>query len=169
MSERRSETWEPTSAHSMASRILGDATGHRTSLSTVSIAFLLLALTLVAFLASGCGGQSKAAIGSTSSASPACVLSAAQHRDIVRAKREIIRMHRLEQPLKTWHPKGPAKLELAVNRFLLDVGPLPVGPKEQLMNMGKSAVGLCGDCFNALEAEEPAAQTRLGHSPCAAR
>jgi hypothetical protein len=78
-------------------------------------------------------------------------------------------MHRLEQPLRKWQPTGPKALELAVNRFLLDVGPLPVNVKGRLMSLGKSAVGLCGDCFDAIEAEEPAVQTRTGNSPCSGR
>jgi hypothetical protein len=78
-------------------------------------------------------------------------------------------MHHLEQPLTRWRRTGPKKLELAVTRFLLDIGPLPMDAKEHLMNRGKSAVGLCGDCFNAIEAEEPAAQARLGRPPCAAK
>jgi hypothetical protein len=86
---------------------------------------------------------------------------------VAAARSEIVRMHRLEQPMHTWHERGPTPLELAVNRFLLDVGPLPVNVKGRLIDLGKSAVGLCGDCFNALEAEEPAIQTRIGRSPCA--
>jgi hypothetical protein len=77
-------------------------------------------------------------------------------------------MHRLEKPLTTWKPTGPMPLELAVNRFLLDVGPLPADPKGRLMRQAKGAVGLCGDCFNAIEALEPALQNRFGRSPCAA-
>jgi hypothetical protein len=78
-------------------------------------------------------------------------------------------MRRLETPLKTVHETGPPALEEAVNRFLLDVGPLPADIKGQLMDKGKAASALCHDCFNAIEAEEPAVQTRLGSSPCAAR
>jgi hypothetical protein len=132
------------------------------------VRLIALALTLaLALIAAGCGGSQHAAV-TSSSRSTACVLSKAQRRDIARAKHEIVRMHRLESPLQKWRATGPPALELAVNRFLLDVGPLPVMAKERLMNLGKSAVGLCGDCFNAIEAEEPAVQTRLGRSPCAA-
>ena len=128
------------------------------------------ALTLVAvLLAAGCGGSRHAAAPITTSAPRACLLSAAQRRDVAKAKREIVRMHRLEQPLKTVHPTGPPRLENAVNRFLLDVGPLPPDKKGQLMDKGKAASALCQDCFNAIEADEPTAQTRLGRPPCAAR
>jgi hypothetical protein len=130
------------------------------------------ALTLAAVLVgAGCGGGSRHAAppATTFSAPHSCPLSAAQHRDVANAKREVIRMHRLEQPLKTVHPTGPPSLENAVNRFLLDVGPLPPDIKGRLMDLGKSATGLCQDCSDAIEAEEPTVQTRLGRPACAAR
>jgi hypothetical protein len=119
-------------------------------------------------LAAGCGGGHRATTKATGNAQP-CPLTAAQRRDIAAAKREIVRMHKLEAPLKKVRATGPRALELAVNRFLLDVGPLPVNVKGRLMDKGKSAVGLCRDCFDAIEALEPAVQTRIGGSPCAAR
>ena len=128
------------------------------------------ALTLAAvLLAAGCGGSRHAAAPTTTSAPRACPLSAAQRRDVAKAKREIVRMHRLEQPLKTVHPTGPPPLENAVNRFLLDVGPLPPDIKGRLMDKGKAASALCQDCFDAIEAAEPTVQTRLGRPSCAAQ
>ena len=78
----------------------------------------------------------------------------------------IVDMHRLEQPLKTVHEHGPMKLELELNRFLLTVGVLPVNERALLIRKAKSSVGLCRDCFDALEAIEPATQTTFGESPC---
>ncbi len=78
----------------------------------------------------------------------------------------IVRLHRLEAPLKTVHRHGPRALELELNRFLLSIGVLPVDQRALLIRKAKSAVGLCEDCFDALEAIEPAVQTRLGGSPC---
>ena len=128
------------------------------------------ALTLAAvLLAAGCGGSRHATAPTTTSAPRACPLSATQHSDVAKAKREIVLMHRLEQPLKTVHPTGPMPLENAVNSFLLDVGPLPPDIKGQLMDKGKAASALCQDCFDAIEAEEPTVQTRLGRPPCTAR
>jgi hypothetical protein len=75
-------------------------------------------------------------------------------------------MHRLDETLKTVHEHGPMKLELLLNRFLLSIGVLPVDDRALLIRKAKSAVGLCRDCFDALEAIEPAIQTRLGGSPC---
>ena len=124
----------------------------------------------LALLAAGCGGGHKAAAPQgTASHQHACPLSKKQYRDIAAAKREIVLMRKLEKPLKTVHATGPMKLEYAVNRFLLDVGPLPVNVKGRLMDLGKAASALCQDCFNAIEADEPTVQTRLGRSPCVGR
>ena len=130
----------------------------------------MLAVTLA--LAAGCGGGggSNQATPTRTRASaagpPKCTLSAKQRRLIVRLKGMIVRMHQLEQPLKTVHEHGPIKLELLLNRFLLSVGALPVDDRALLIRKAKSSVGLCRDCFDALESVEPALQTRLGGSPC---
>jgi hypothetical protein len=134
--------------------------------ATCATAALTLAGVLVA---AGCGASRHAAQQTTASAPRACPLSPAQRSDVVKAKREIVLMHRLEQPLKTVHETGPPPLENAVNRFLLDVGPLPPDIKGRLMDKGKAASALCHDCFDAIEAEEPTVQVRLGRPPCAAR
>ncbi len=60
----------------------------------------------------------------------------------------------------------PKCTELLLNRFLLSIGVLPVDERGLLIRKAKSAVGLCRDCFDALEALEPSVQTRLGESPC---
>jgi hypothetical protein len=134
------------------------------------LAIAAVAVAALATAAAGCGGGHKASAPQrTSTQQHACPLSRQQLRDIAAAKREIILMHKLEKPLKTVHEVGPPKLENAVNRFLLDVGPLPVNVKGNLMDLGKAAVGLCHDCFNAIEAEEPVIQTRLGGNRCSGR
>lgn len=97
---------------------------------------------------------------------PKCTLSAKQRDVIRRANRMIVKMHRLEQPLKTVHEHGPLKLELLLNKFLLSIGVLPVDDRAYLIRKAKGATGLCRDCFDALEALEPAVQTKLGESPC---
>ena len=129
------------------------------------IATLAAALSLAV---AGCGGGSQSETTTRDSAAgpPKCTLSAKQHRVIQRAKRMIVQMHRLDEPLKTVHEHGPMKLELLLNRFLLSVGVLPVDDRALLIRKAKSSVGLCRDCFDALEALEPAIQTRLGGSSC---
>jgi hypothetical protein len=126
-------------------------------------------LLAVTELAVGCGGSQPATTTHAASGPKPCPLSHAQRRDVAAAKREIVRMRRLERPLKTVHQTGPPALENAVNNFLLDVGPLPPDIKGNLMDLGKAASALCHDCFNAIEAEEPTVQTRTGRPPCAAR
>jgi hypothetical protein len=125
----------------------------------------MLAATLAT--AAGCGGGSHPPT-TTRAATPApkCTLSAKQRRAIRRADRMIVRMHRLEAPLKTVHEQGPRALELELNRFLLAIGVLPPNERALLIRKAKSAVGLCRDCFDALEALEPAVATRLGGSAC---
>jgi len=118
-------------------------------------------------LAAGCGSGSEPGT-TTRAVAPVkkCTLSVKQRRAIRRAQHMIVDMHRLEQPLKTVHEHGPMKLELELNRFLLTIGVLPVNERALLIRKAKSSVGLCRDCFDALEAVEPAVQTSLGESPC---
>ena len=124
---------------------------------------VVLAVTVV-----GCGGGShpKTTTRESAAGPPKCTLSAKQHRVIRSAQQMIGRMHRIDETLKTSHEHGPMKLELLLNRFLLSVGVLPVDDRALLIRKAKSAVGLCRDCFDALEAEEPAIETRLGGSAC---
>ena len=126
-----------------------------------------MALAATLALAAGCGGgsQPRATTRASAAGAPKCTLSA-QRRVIRRAKRMIVRMHKLEQPLKTVHESGPLELELLLNRFLLSIGALPVDDRALLIRKAKASVGLCRDCFDALEALEPAVQTRMGGSPC---
>lgn len=128
----------------------------------------VLAATLA--FAAGCGGGShpKTTTRASAAGPPKCTLSAKQRRVFRRAQRMIMRMHRLEAPLKTVHEHGPMKLELLLNRFQLSIGILPVDERGYLIRKAKAATGLCRDCFDALEAMEPALQTRLGESPCKA-
>jgi hypothetical protein len=132
-------------------------------------AALAVAATALAVTAAGCGGgtpKTTTAATATSGGVKPCILSPKQRAHAAAARHEIARMHRLEAPLTTWKQTGPVALELAVERFLLDVGGLPVDLRGSLIHEAKSAVGLCGDCFQALEAEEPVMSNRLGRSRC---
>ena len=134
-------------------------------MKAVVVALLVAVLTVSV---AGCGGGSHASTRTRASAAgpPKCTLSAKQLRLIRRSQRMIVRMHRIDETLKTSHEHGPMKLELLLNRFLLSVGFLPVDDRALLIRKAKSAVGLCRDCFDALEAMEPAIETRLGGSLC---
>ncbi len=116
--------------------------------------------------AAGCGGRSQPPTTARATGPPKCTLSAKQRRVILRAKRMIVQMHRLEAPLKTVHEVGPPALEHELNRFLLTIGVLPPDERALLIRKAKSAVGLCRDCFDALESLEPAVATRTGGRPC---
>jgi hypothetical protein len=66
--------------------------------------------------------------------------------------------------MRKWRQHGPAAMEQTLNSFLLNVGVLPVYWRGLLIDKAKSAVGLCGDCFQGLEALQPAP---VRGSPCA--
>jgi hypothetical protein len=117
-------------------------------------------------LAAGCGnGSPRRATTRAGTGPPACTLSTKQRGVMRQAEHMIVRMHRLEAPLKTVHEHGSPALEQELNRFLLSIGVLPVDERALLLRKAKSATGLCEDCFQALEALEPATQTLGGH-PC---
>ena len=124
---------------------------------------------MLAAAAAGCGASKHAVTPSTTS-SPGrpCVLSASQRRAVAHAKADIRRLHRLEAPLHTFHERGTPAQESLTNTFLLEVGSakLPVNVRSRLFDLAKGAVGLCGDCFQAIEAEEPVMSTRLGANRC---
>jgi hypothetical protein len=125
-------------------------------------------LAAVLATAAGCGGGGSNPQTRTrkATAAPKCTLSAKQQRTIQRAKRMIVEMHRLELPLKTVHEVGPRKLEQELYRFQLTIGTLPPDERGDLIREAKSAVALCQNCFDALEAAEPALATRFGGRPC---
>ena len=125
-------------------------------------------LATVVATAAGCGGGGSNPPTTTRKATtaPKCTLSAKQQRTIQRANGMIARLHRLELPLKTVHEVGPPKLEQELNRFLLTIGTLPPDERGLLIRRAKGATALCRDCFDALEALEPAIATRMGGRPC---
>jgi hypothetical protein len=129
------------------------------------VAIAVLAVTLAT--AAGCGAGSRAPTTTRAAPVPAkCTLSAKQHRVIRLADRMIVQMHHLEGPLKRVQATGPPALEHELNRFLLTVGVLPPNERALLIREAKGAVALCQDCFDALEAIEPAVATRLGGGAC---
>jgi hypothetical protein len=112
--------------------------------------------------ASGCG---KSEVHATAHA---CVLTARQRAAVTAALGDIRRLHRLEAPLNAYTLRGTPALEAGTERFLLDLGRvgLPIDTRSRLLDLAKGAVGLCGLCFQALEAEEPVLDTRLGRPKC---
>jgi hypothetical protein len=122
---------------------------------------------VLAIAAAGCGGGSQPRTTTqAATGAPKCTLSAKQRRVIRRAKVMIVQMHHLEAPLKTVHPSGPKALEDELTRFELAIGVLPPDERALLIREAKGATALCQDCFDALEAIEPAVATRMGGRPC---
>lgn len=128
-------------------------------------------ITVLAVVAAGCGGSSRdrhAAASSTPSVPPpkTCTLTAAQHRALARSRRDIRRLQQIQKPLHRFSQRGTPAQERLTGKLLLDSGNLPVLDQERFIRLGKSAVGLCGLCFQALEAEEPALADKSGRDLC---
>src|SRR4051812_37211411 len=132
----------------------------------MAVAIAMLAAVLATAAGCGGGGANPPTTTRREGAAPRCPLSAKQRRVIGGAKGMIVRMHRLELPLKTVHEVGPRKLEQELYRFMLTIGTLPPDERGLLIRQAKSAVALCQDCFDALESMEPALATRFGGRPC---
>jgi hypothetical protein len=79
----------------------------------------------------------------------------------------IVQMHHLEAPLTTVREVGPQALEMELYRFELSIGVLPPNERALLIRKAKSATALCQNCFDSLEAMEPATATRFGGGHCA--
>jgi hypothetical protein len=132
-----------------------------------------LLVAVLAVVAAGCGGGRHAAApattASTTAAAPppkVCKHTPAQHRAVAKSLRDIRRLRQIEKPLHTFTQRGTPAQEEVTDTFLLDSGNLPVNTRAHLLHLAKAAVGLCGLCFNALEAAEPVVSGRLGRDPC---
>jgi hypothetical protein len=134
--------------------------------------FVTALVALVAVAAAGCGGGAKHAdsakaptvIPSTAD----CPINATQRKAIAHIKSDIRRLHRLEASMHKFRNVGTTAQENLTNTVLLEIGgdKLPINSRSRLLDLAKAAVGLCGDCFQAFEAEEPEVQTKMGKDPC---
>ena len=63
---------------------------------------------------------------------------------------------------------GTPALQRQTNVVLLDIGRvgLPINTRARLLREAKGAAGLCGSCFGAFEAAEPAVVSRFGGAEC---
>jgi hypothetical protein len=84
----------------------------------------------------------------------------------VRARQDLRRLRQIEKPLHKFTQRGTPAQERLTGKLLLDAGNLPVLDQERFIRLGKAAVGLCGLCFQALEAEEPALADKSGENLC---
>lgn len=138
-------------------------------------------LLLAAVTAAGCGAARHAAPGTTTSR-PAttsqpttasrpvkpCKLSAAQRRAVRLSLRDIRKLRQIQAPLQHFSERGTPAQEAETGRFLADMsaGKLPIKLRARLLHLAKSAVVLCGLCFDGLESEEPVLAGRMGENRC---
>jgi len=134
---------------------------------------LLPTAAVLAVMAAGCGGNGghRAAAQTTTTAAQgtaSCKLNGAQRRAIARSLADIRRLRRIQEPLQKFSDRGTPAQETVTGKFLLDVGTvkLPIDTRAHLLHLAKAAVGLCGLCFQGIEAEEPVLATRLGQKRC---
>jgi len=126
---------------------------------------LALVVAVLGFVVAGCGngGGHTAATPtvSTSGSSPACKLDRVQRRAVARARADIRRLRRIQAPMRKFSQHGAPHQEEVTGKFELDLGSthLPLNVYSHLLHRAKTAVSLCGDCGQSLEAAEPF----LGH------
>ena len=59
--------------------------------------------------------------------------------------------------MQTFSQHGAPNQDVMTGKFVLDLGSshLPLNVHTRLLHLARTAVDLCGDCSNALEANEP--------------
>ena len=127
-----------------------------------------LILVTLALAVAACGANKEQAKPKEAAALPACKLTSAQRHAIALAEADIRRLHKIQEPLTKFSDQGTPAQERVTNKFLLDMGrtKLPINERARLLRLAKGAVGLCGQCFQGLEAAEPVLAGRLGESRC---
>jgi HAMP domain-containing protein len=127
-----------------------------------------LGVALAAALAAGCGASQPSRKTTTSAAGRACVLSARQHAAIARTERDILKLHRLQGSVHAYSYAGTPPMQRQTDVVLRDIGrvKLPINTRARLLREAKGASGLCGSCFGAFEAAEPAVVSRFGGAEC---
>jgi len=131
--------------------------------------FVSGALAVVAcLLVAGCGSGGEARKAPTPHAAKECRLTVAQKRAVARAQADIRRLRRIQAPLHTFSQRGTPAQERVTGQFLADLTRvrLPIDTRAKLIHLAKAAVGLCGLCFQGLEAEEPVVSGHLGEPRC---
>jgi hypothetical protein len=129
---------------------------------------LALAVAVLPLIATGCGnsGKHRAATATTSTprTSAPCKLNKAQRRAVARALADIRRLRRIQAPMQKFSPRGAPHQNEITGELILDLGSthLPLNVFSHLLHLGKTAVSLCGDCSQGLEADEPVLGNRPG-------
>jgi hypothetical protein len=122
---------------------------------------LALAVAVLVLAAAGCGNSSRhpaatATAGTPRSSAP-CKLDRAQRRAVARAQADIRRLRRIQAHMRTFSQHGAPNQNVVTGKVLLDLGSanLPLNVFAYLLHRAKTAVSLCGDCSQGLEADEP--------------
>jgi hypothetical protein len=70
--------------------------------------------------------------------------------------------------MHTFTQHGAPSQNAITGKFMLDVGSasLPLNVRSHLIHLAKTAVSLCGDCSQGLEADEPFLGTHQEEEPC---
>ena len=131
---------------------------------------LAVAAAGLAMVAAGCGdsgGHAAVTAAGTSSSLAPCKLDKAQRRTVALALADIRRLRRIQEPVQRFSQRGAPNQEVMTGKFEMDLGSshLPPDVFAHLLHLAKTAVNLCGDCSNALEAEEPVLGNR-GEGRC---
>ena len=144
----------------------------------------VLALLIAALTVAGCGAARHAAPATTTTRTTTtshpvgpCKLDAGQRRAVLLALRDIRKLRKIQAPLHRFSELPPVALDpddgghahRDVEHFLADMTSakkLPVNVRAHLLHLAKNATGLCGLCFQGLEAEEPVLATRAGEGRC---
>lgn len=123
----------------------------------------LACVAALVFLAAGCGGGKSATI-ATPDKPTACKLNQAQRHTVALALADIRRLRRLQAPVQRFSLRGAPGQDVLTGKLESDLGSshLPPGVFSHLLHLGKTAVNLCGQCSQALEAEEPFLGHRTG-------
>jgi hypothetical protein len=138
-------------------------------MTAVTRAFALAAAVL-GLVAAGCGNSgghaALTATDSTATTAGPCKLGRAQHRTVALALADIRRLRRIQAPMQRFSQRGAPGQEVLTGKFEMDVGSthLPLDEFSHLLHLAKRATSLCGDCGNALEADEPVLGNRSGSS-----
>jgi hypothetical protein len=138
------------------------------NLKEVTVIVRLLILVTLAMAVAACGSTKEHAKPKASAALPACKLTSAQRHAIALSEADIRRLRKIQEPLTKFSDQGTPAQERVTGKFLMDMGSarLPINERARLLRLAKSAVGLCGQCFQGLEAEEPVLSGRLGQARC---
>ncbi|TML53863.1 MAG: hypothetical protein E6G15_08525 [Actinobacteria bacterium] len=136
----------------------------------------VLALLIAALTVAGCGAARHAAPAATTTRTTTtshpvgpCKLDAGQRRAVLLALRDIRKLRKIQAPLHRFSERGTPAQEAETGHFLADMTSakkLPVNVRAHLLHLAKNATGLCGLCFQGLEAEEPVLATRAGEGRC---